>query len=73
MENQKTDVLNATLTALEDALKIIEERSRQKADAGAAYWIKPNGEKIVVRITPEDCDRISGMVFTGGPVKNHNF
>jgi hypothetical protein len=57
------------VVALEAALRIIEHKSLQKAEAGATIWIKPNGKTICVRITPEDAAKIKGAVFVGGPCK----
>ncbi len=57
------------IKALEAALKLLEKKSAQKAEAGACIWVTPKGKKLCVRLTPEDCDKIPGMVFIGGTCK----
>jgi hypothetical protein len=52
--------------ALEAALKVLEKKSSQVADAGACLWTGRDGKNICVRISPEDCEKIPGAVFIGG-------
>jgi hypothetical protein len=57
------------VAALEAALRIIEAKSLQKAEAGATIWVRPDGTSICVRISAEDAAKIKGAVFVGGPCK----
>lgn len=67
MEPLKRNSYDDALAALRDAMRILEHKSLQKADAGACLWVSPSGEKICARLTPGDCAKITGAVFIGGP------
>jgi hypothetical protein len=66
----KKNSCDDAVAALEAALRIIEQKSQQKADAGATLWVKPNGESICVRLSPDDAAKIQGAVFLGGSCKD---
>ena len=66
----KKNSCDDAVAALEAALRIIEKKSLQKADAGAALWMRPDGTSICVRILPDDCARIPGAVFIGGQCRD---
>ncbi len=70
MKSLKRNTAEDTLEALEVALRLLEKKSLQKADAGACLWLGPKGKKICVRLTHEDCDKIPGMVYIGGTCKD---
>jgi hypothetical protein len=66
----KRNTCDDAVSALEAALRIIEKKSLQKAEAGATLWVKPDGSNICVRMTPEDAARIRGALFIGGPCRD---
>ncbi len=65
----KKNSYNDAVAALKAALRIIEKMSSQKAEAGACLWICPDGEKICIKMTPEQCEKIPGAIYVGGPCK----
>jgi hypothetical protein len=66
----KNSTLDQIVVAFEVALKLLEKKSAQKADAGACLWTGPGGKRICVRLTHDDCDKIPGMVYIGGTCKD---
>ena len=66
----KKNTCDDAVTALEAALRILEQKSLQKAEAGATLWVKPDGSSICVRLSPEDAAKISGAIFVGGSCKD---
>jgi len=70
MKNYKVNSIEETLEALEVALKLLEKKSLQNADAGACIWMGPTGKKICVRLSHDDCDKIPGMTYIGGTCKD---
>jgi hypothetical protein len=70
MKKLKSNTAEETLEALEVALRLLEKKSLQKADAGACHWQGPKGKRICVRLTHDDCDKIPGMIYIGGTCKD---
>lgn len=66
----KKNTHDDAVAALEAALRILEKKSLQKADAGAVLWMKPDGDAICVRLAPEDAASIKGCVFLGGTCRD---
>jgi hypothetical protein len=58
--------LQSTIDALCSALRIIEKKSAQVAEAGACMWQCPDGSVIYFKMTPEDCALIKGAIYIGG-------
>ena len=70
MKGLPKNTAEQTMQALEIALKLLEKKSAQKADAGACLWVGAGGKKICVRLTHDDCDKIPGMTYIGGTCKD---
>ena len=65
----KKNTCDDAVAALEAALRILEQKSLQKADAGATLWVKPDGSSICVRLAQEDAAKIKGAIYIGGPCR----
>lgn len=66
----KKNSCDDAVAALEAALRILEQKSLQKADAGATLWVKPDGSSICVRLTPDDASKILGAIYIGGACRD---
>jgi hypothetical protein len=70
METLKPNTPVSTMNALEAALKLLERKSAQKAEVGACLWIDGEGKRYCFKLTPEDCEKIPGLIYIGGPCKD---
>ena len=69
MVKSKENAINEALQVLEKSMKLLEEMSHGKSNIGACVWISTGGKTFCAQLTPEDCKKVTGAVFMGGPCK----